>query len=672
MLSIIIPTLNEEKYLSLLLKEIKKQSFNDYEIIVADAESKDKTVEIAKFFGCKIVQGGLPARGRNEGAKIARGDIFLFMDADNVYLPENFFEDLIKEFKKRNLGVASFPILPNGKWIDKIIYGGYNLFVKLTQRFFAFATNAVLVKKEVFEKVGGFDEEIKIGEDHDFAQRASKIGKFGFIKTKPVLTSCRRFEIDGRLKTYSKYFLAGLYMLLFGPIKKEIFQYRFDSLKNSKNNLKLDLMEEISKPEFKLELPKLKSPPFWKRKGFFIFLVILLFFLFGTLGGLLTGSYFYSGIKDYLSKLNINLPEPKVIEKEKIVEKQPIYLPQTSQEEAIIKVVNETSPAVVSIVITKYVEQYYFTPFEETPLQKRIEKKEVGGGSGFIVSEDGMVLTNAHVVSDKEADYTVLTNDGKKYPAKVLARDTLRDLAIIKIEKEKIVDNEGKLTLKSFPTVEFGDSDKLQIGQTVIAIGNALGEFRNTVSVGVISGLGRTVTASGGGMVETQEDVIQTDAAINMGNSGGPLLNLKGEVIGVNFAMAQEAQSIGFAIPINKVKKDIEQVKTLGKIVYPFLGVRYILINETVQKENNLPVNYGAWVQKEEGGEAAIFPGSAAEKAGLKEGDIILEFNGEKITTENTLAKIIMKYNPGNKVTLKILRNGQEKIFEVVLGEKSE
>jgi len=173
-------------------------------------------------------------------------------------------------------------------------------------------------------------------------------------------------------------------------------------------------------------------------------------------------------------------------------------------------------------------------------------------------------------------------------------------------------------------------------------------------------------------LVETLEDVIQTDAAINKGNSGGPLLNLKGEVVGINTATVLEAQNIGFAIPVNKAKKDIEQIKTLGKIVYPFLGVRYVLITEKIQKENNLPVSYGAWVIKGEQGEAAIFPGSEAEKAGLKEGDIILEFDGQKITTENSLAKIIMKYNPGDKVVLKILRGGKEKIIQATLGERSE
>ena len=434
----------------------------------------------------------------------------------------------------------------------------------------------------------------------------------------------------------------------------------------------------------KLEWPKLKSPGFFKSRVFNIILLLLGAFIFGGIGGLVGGSYFFGQIKDSLTKSKIEIPSSQIIEKESI------YQPQTSQEEAIIRVFKEVSPAVVSIIISKdlpILEEYFFNPFKEfeeffgpSPFefkipqyrQKGTEKKEVGGGTGFIVSEDGIILTNKHVVLDKEADYTILTNDGRRFPAKVLARDPLQDLAILKIERGKIVNQEGKFDLKPFPVVKLGDSDKLQIGQTVIAIGNVLGEFRNSVSVGVISGLGRSITASGGGLVEILEDVIQTDAAINRGNSGGPLLNLKGQVIGINTAMVEQAQTIGFAIPINKAKKALEQVKTQGKIIYPFLGVRYLLINEKIQKENNLPVNYGAWIQKGERGETAILPGSVAEKVGLKEGDIILEFNGEKITTENTLAKIIVKYNPGDKVVLKILRDGQEKNIEVVLGERSE
>jgi len=434
-------------------------------------------------------------------------------------------------------------------------------------------------------------------------------------------------------------------------------------------------MMELPKPQFQMEYPKLKEPK--KRKFNFLFLLfVLIAFFGGAVGGIFISAYYYKEIEKIFSKLKIEIPK-KEIEKVEKAQETPPYLPQTSQEEAIIKVVKEASPAVVSVIITKDIPKlklYYEEPFKEfeeffgIPFEFKIpqfkqegyEKQEIGGGTAFFISEDGMLLTNAHVVSDKEAEYTVLTNDGKKYPAKVLARDTIRDLAILKVEGGP------------FPTLKLGDSDKLQIGQTVIAIGNALGEFRNTVSVGVISGLGRKVTASGGGIIETMEDVIQTDAAINRGNSGGPLLNLKGEVIGVNFAMAAGAENIGFAIPINKAKKAIEQVKTLGKIVYPFLGVRYLIITDQIQKEKNLPVNYGALIVKGERGESAIFPGSAAQKAGLKEGDIILEFNGEKITSENPLAKIIMKYNPGDKVTLKVLRQNKEIFFEVILGERSE
>jgi len=454
---------------------------------------------------------------------------------------------------------------------------------------------------------------------------------------------------------------------------------------------------ELFSSKFKfpqLKLPKVRVPKISllspRVNKFLIILILGIFisaFLGFSAGSVFTGFYFEKA-KDFLKNFKIELPQPlpQIIEKERIIEKE--YIPATTQEEAVINVVKETSPAVVSIIITKdlpVIEQYYTNPFEEffgseSPFnievpqyrQKGTKKQEVGGGSGFIVSSDGLILTNKHVVLDKEAEYTVLTTDGKKYPAKVLAIDPVQDLAIIKIDLQKEVDIQGLVSQKPFPTVKLGDLSNLQIGQTVIAIGNALGEFRNTVSVGVISGLGRTVTASGGTFVETIEDVIQTDAAINKGNSGGPLLNLKGEVVGVNTATVLGAQNIGFAIPINKAKKDIESVKTVGKIIYPFLGVRYILVNDAVQSKNKLPISYGAWIQKGSNGEVAITPGSVAEKAGLQENDIILELNGEKIATDNSLAKIIQKYNPGDKATLKILRGNQEKTISVTLGKRSE
>jgi serine protease Do len=175
----------------------------------------------------------------------------------------------------------------------------------------------------------------------------------------------------------------------------------------------------------------------------------------------------------------------------------------------------------------------------------------------------------------------------------------LQDLAIIKIERDKIINSVGDFALKDFPMVKLGDSDKLQIGQTVVAIGNALGEYSNTVSSGVVSGLSRTITASSGDFVETIEDVIQTDAAINKGNSGGPILNLRGEVVGINTATVLDAQSIGFAIPVNKAKKDISQIQTIGKIVYPYLGVYYALITPALKTDLDLPVDYGAWVGRD-------------------------------------------------------------------------
>jgi glycosyltransferase involved in cell wall biosynthesis len=232
-LSIIIPALNEQEYIFQLLKAIRKQDFKDYEIIVADAASNDKTIKIAQEFGCKITEGGLPALGRNNGAKIAKGDLFLFIDADNKIPNDKFLSELIEKFEKRKLEVASFPISPNGIKLDKFFYWLYNLWVKITQRFLPHASGVVLVSREIHQKIGGFDEEIKLAEDHEYARRAGKIGKFGFIEIEPILFSSRRFELEGRFKAYLTYVLAGFYILFFGPIKSDIFKYRFiNSLRN--------------------------------------------------------------------------------------------------------------------------------------------------------------------------------------------------------------------------------------------------------------------------------------------------------------------------------------------------------------------------------------------------------------------------------------------------------
>lgn len=340
----------------------------------------------------------------------------------------------------------------------------------------------------------------------------------------------------------------------------------------------------------------------------------------------------------------------------------------SSQESLVIDVVKKASPAVVSILIYQEMPIYedvfdpwnFFKPFERK--QKGSQRQQVGGGTGFIVSANGLIVTNKHVAEDKTAEYQVITNDGQNYQAQILAQDPFQDLALLKIEGS------------NFSALQLADSDKLQIGQTVVAIGNALGEFRNTVSVGVISGLGRSVTAGSGltGKQELLEEVIQTDAAINQGNSGGPLLNLAGQVIGVNTARASGAENIGFALPINKAKKIIKDIQEKGRIVYPFLGVRYVLINKAIQEANDLPYDYGAWILRgADASQPAIVPDSGADKAGIVENDIILELDGEQVSESNSLAKLIQKHQPGDEITLKIWHQGEEKLVQAVLGEHS-
>ena len=275
------------------------------------------------------------------------------------------------------------------------------------------------------------------------------------------------------------------------------------------------------------------------------------------------------------------------------------------------------------------------------------EKTKVGGGSGFIISKNGLILTSQHVVGDSNADYTIILDPESKFPAKVLARDPINDIAILKIQGS------------NFPYLKLGDSRDIQLGQTIIAIGNALGEFHDTVSTGIVSGLSRNITAVGGpsNRAEQLRGLIQTDAAINPGNSGGPLVDIQGRVIGINTAMVMLAQNIGFAIPIDYAKKDLEELGKFGKIRTPFLGVRYILLDEKIAEQNKLSKDHGAMIVREALGESAVIPGSSADKAGLKEFDIILECQGEKITIENPLSAILRKCEINDLIELKIFRD---------------
>lgn len=379
-------------------------------------------------------------------------------------------------------------------------------------------------------------------------------------------------------------------------------------------------------------------------------------------------------INDYIAKTDTIKQRPILIEK---MEDAPIV---SSKEEVIVKedtvvtAVKKAKPAVVSIIISKQVPQYTVTYKEENVLDQfgnvipnmvlttpvytpnGTKKQQLGSGSGFLISSDGMIVTNRHVVDKTDVDYTVLLNNGKEYTATVLARDSVLDVALIKI------------TASGLPYLQFADSDKLEVGESVIAIGNALGEFKNTVSVGVISGLSRSLSASGGGYQEFLYKVIQTDAAINPGNSGGPLLNLKGEVVGINVAIVQGSSNVGFSLPINSVKSVIDQVKKTGKISRPYVGVRYVNITKDMKTKLNLNVDYGILVAKGvNASEVAVIPGSPAEKAGIVENDIILSINDEIINASNDFMSLIRDKKVGESIKMRVLSNGVVKVLTVKL-----
>ncbi len=377
---------------------------------------------------------------------------------------------------------------------------------------------------------------------------------------------------------------------------------------------------------------------------------------------------------------------------ERILQPAPLEAPASSndsnqpgsigtEEDRIVSAVEKANPAVVSIVISKdvpVIEQYYeevppspfndffrddfFSPFNFQIPQYRqngTERREVGGGSGFLVSSDGLIMTNRHVVNEDEVDYTVFTNDGTSYEAQILARDPVNDLAVLKIDGSNL------------PYLTFTDSDQLKVGQTVIAIGNALAEFRNTVSVGVVSGLSRSISASDEfGSSEQLEEVIQTDAAINPGNSGGPLLDSNGNVAGVNVAVVLGSENIGFALPANIARDILDSVEKTGRIVRPYIGVRYVTVTPPLVENNRLPVDYGALIVRGDAAEdLAVLPGSPAEKAGIVEGDILLEIDGVRLDENHSLASAIRNKNVGDVLRMKVLSKGAERDVSITLEE---
>ena len=421
-------------------------------------------------------------------------------------------------------------------------------------------------------------------------------------------------------------------------------------------------------------IPVVKPRPLPARYAFPLILTVILSLLAGAIGGAAVTIFGQDFLKPLVGNiLPADKPTSTSVNQKVTVE----------EESASTDVVKQVSPSVVSIIITKDLSKIYSMTgpqpfddffnqfgfpfnffFNEQPQQPAPEgKQEVGGGTGFVINQQsGLILTNRHVVTDTEAEYTVLTNEGQRYEATVVARDAVNDMALVQIQD------------KNLPAVRLGDSDSVQIGQTVIAIGNALGEYRNTVTKGVISGIGRNVVAGDNrGSSEQLEGVFQTDAAINPGNSGGPLVNLQGEVIGINTAINSQGQLIGFAIPANEAKRMIDSYEKYGRIVRPYLGIRYVLVTPELAKANKLEVDYGALLIKgQTTTDLAVVPGSPADKAGLTENDIILEVDGQKIDQEHSLVKSLAKYQPGQTVKLTVYSKGETKDVTVTLDEFKE
>lgn len=382
-----------------------------------------------------------------------------------------------------------------------------------------------------------------------------------------------------------------------------------------------------------------------------------------VLGGLVSSGVF--GLRWSTFERYLKLPKASSLQKLPGMENVRVV----SEESVVIDVVDKVSPSVVTVGITKtrttgdIFELNPFDPF--SPFRRRpgqTQKLEQDIGSGFVVGEGGLIVTNKHVVADTNAKYRVITKDDKTYDVVKIYRDPVNDLAIIKINPSPPAGGSGQV----LKPVELGDSSKIKVGQLAIAIGTALGEFRNTVTTGVVSGIGRGITAGSPfeGYVERLDNVIQTDAAINPGNSGGPLLNSSGQVIGINVAVSGDGQNIGFALPINVVRDALANFNQTGQFNRPFIGVRYKTVARDLAVLNDVPE--GAYI-------VDVISGSPADTAGLKQGDIITKFDDIRLSGENAeLSKIISKKKVGDTVSLTIWRDGKEKTVKLTLGNQGE
>ena len=365
-------------------------------------------------------------------------------------------------------------------------------------------------------------------------------------------------------------------------------------------------------------------------RGWFIVAVLLLSLAFGFFGGWLAFESFANQSNQQLA----SSPQTLIIK----------------EGEAISEVAERVDPSVVSIVVeSSSANSFFFGAVEQE-----------SAGTGIILTENGRIVTNRHVIDGNVSNIKVVTSDGTEYDdVEIIDKDPFNDIAFLQINGAS-----------GLTPAELGDSDDVKVGQRVIAIGNALGRFDNTVTSGIISGLSRPVLAGGASddIPDNLENLLQTDAAINPGNSGGPLVSIDGKVVGINTAVAGGAENIGFAIPINDVKQGITSVEENGRIIKPYLGVRFVTVNPVLAAELNLPVEEGALIDLENPA-TAILSGSPAEKASLQSGDIIIKVGDTDINSSHSLSRTITQFQVGDVTTVTFLRDGQEQTVEVTLEE---
>lgn len=383
----------------------------------------------------------------------------------------------------------------------------------------------------------------------------------------------------------------------------------------------------------------------------FLIIGIVILVLFSAVGGAIADRLFVIRPLDLIFPRS-NSPLSKFV--------FPTNIDSKSDELTVVDVADTSSQSVITISVTTQQQgQSIFSldPFgafsAPGPSQIRPEDVKKDIGTGFVVDKAGLIVTNKHVVGDGNVKYKIITNDDKEYDVLKIYRDPTNDIAILKVDA-------------SLDALPLGDSSTIKVGQSVIAIGTALGQFRHTVTTGVISGLGRGIDAGDGmsGFAERLDNVIQTDAAINPGNSGGPLLNRRGEVVGINVATAQSAQSIGFAIPVNVLKETLSTFNSTGQFNRPFFGVRYRLIPRETALLNDVPE--GAYV-------ATVVPNSSAAEAGIAQGDIITKFDGKLLKEyKGGLASLVAQKKIGETVEIEVWRNKEIKTIEVKLKEAKE